>query len=254
MPDQDAVAALIERIVAGARIPRCADRDDLRRELWTHFEEAAGSPDAIDSVIRRFGDASMISGSLRRVYRWDYAALYVAKLVASLIASFAAALLILAAVNLRVELATEVWRLAPGFSRAAGLSLAVVLGLITGWEVMRRPFSRARAASAIGVYAGICAGMDVLVTHSVSAFVMAVVFVVLAYLCSHLPSQPIRWALTFVAFGVAEYAVHFVLRVTLPPGRAALAGAILVAVSASTIVILKHADHAFVHLVDGTAH
>ncbi|HWF86187.1 MAG TPA: hypothetical protein VG222_15115 [Vicinamibacterales bacterium] len=250
MPDQEAVAALIERVIAGACIPSRAERDDLRRELWTHFEEAGTSPDSVGYVLRRFGDESMITESLRRVYRWDYAALYAAKLVASVIVSFAAALLIVALVNLRVELETEVWRLAPGFSRAAGVALAVALGLVAAWEVVRRPFSLSRAALAIGAYAAVCGLMDLLVVHSAGAFVTAIVFVVLGDLCSRLPSRPLRWLLTFVAFAAAEYGVHFVLSVALAPSRAAMAGAILVAVWASTVVVLTYADHAFVHLFD----
>ncbi len=250
MHEPDAVAALVERIVAGTRIPSRAAREDLRRELWTHFEDAGTSPDTRAYAIQRFGDESMVTESLRRVYRWDYAALYAVKIVASVIVSFAAALLIVALVNVRVELETEVWRLAPGFSRAAGIALAVALGVTVAWEVVRRPFRFSRAALAIGTYAGICALMDLLVARSGDALVTAAVFVVLGYVCSRLPSRPLRWALTFVAFAVAEYGVHFVLSVTLAPSRAAIAGGILVAVWASTAVILKYADHAFGHLFD----
>jgi len=250
MREQEAIAALIDRIVAGACIPSRTARDDLRRELWTHFEDAGASPDAAAYAIRRFGDESIVTASLRRVYRWDYLALYAAKIVASVIASFAAALVILALVNLRVELETEVWRLAPGFSRAAGMSLAVVLGLITVWEVVRRPFSLSRAVLAIGAYAAVCGLMNLLVAHSATAFLTAAVFVVPGYLCSRLSSRPLRWLLTFVAFAAAEYGIHVALSVSLPPSRAAAAGAILLVVWASTIVILTYADHAFVHVFD----
>jgi hypothetical protein len=248
--ERDAVLALIERVVAGACIPSRAERDDLRQELWTHFEEAGISPDSVEYVIRRFGDEALVTESLRRVYRWDYAVLYAAKLVVSVIASFAAALVIVALVNLRVELQTEVWRLAPGFSRAAGVSLAVVLGLIAAWEVVRLPFSRARAALAIGAYAAACGMMDRLVAHSAGAFVTAAVFVALGYLCSRLASRPVRSLLTFVAFAAVEYGIHFALSVAFAPSRAVIAAALLVAVCGSTAVILRYADHAFVHFFD----
>jgi hypothetical protein len=45
MAEREAIAALIERIVAGAHVPSRAERDDLRRELWTHFEESRTSFD-----------------------------------------------------------------------------------------------------------------------------------------------------------------------------------------------------------------
>ncbi len=41
MHEPEAVAAFIERIVAGAQIASRAERDNLRRELWTHFESTA---------------------------------------------------------------------------------------------------------------------------------------------------------------------------------------------------------------------
>jgi hypothetical protein len=252
MPEQDPVSSLIERIVGGACVPGRARRDDLRRELWTHFEDLGHSPDSIGCAIRRFGDESTITESLRRVYRWEYAALYAVKVVTCVITSFAAALLILVLVNLRVEGPAAVWRLAPGFARAAGLSLAVVLGFVAASEVVRRPFSLARAILAIGAYAVVCMVMDRLVADSASAFLVAAVFVVLGFICSHLPSRPVRWSLIFIAFAAAEYGVHFVLLVTLAPSRAAVAGAVLAAVWASTALILRCADHAFVRFFDAT--
>ena len=250
MPEPDAVTALIDRIVAGACIPSRAERDDVRRELLTHFEEAATSHESVAYAIRRFGDEAMVIDSLRRVYRWEYLALYLAKVAASVIASFAVALLIVAAFNLRLELETEVWRLAPGFSRGAGLALAVTFGLIAAWEVVRRPFSPRRAVVAIAAYAAVCGLMQLLVANSAFAFVIATVFVVLGYVCSHVPSRSLRWLLMFAAFASAEYGVHAVLSVTFPPSRAVRAAAILVAVWASTVFILRYADAAFTQLFD----
>jgi hypothetical protein len=250
MPDHDTVGALIDRVIAGACIPSRAERDDLRRELSTHFEEADTSPDAIHDAIRRFGTEALVTDSLRRVYRWDYLALYLAKVVASMIASLAAALLILALVNLRVELRTEVWRLAPGFSRAAGVALAVVLGLVAAWEGVRPPFSYARAAAAVSAYAAVCGLMQLLGAHSGAAFVAAALVVVLGSLCSKLESRPLRWLLTFAAFAAVEYGIHLMVRVALAPSRAMLASAVLVAVWASTVLILTRVDHAFVHFFD----
>ncbi|HEY2905971.1 MAG TPA: hypothetical protein VGJ29_08720 [Vicinamibacterales bacterium] len=252
MPDQD-VDALIDRIVAGARIPSRAERDDLRRELQTHFEEGTTSPDLAGFAIRRFGPEALITESLRRVYWWDYLAAHVARLVASTIASFAAALVILALVNLRVEIQTEVWRLTPGFSRAAGVALAVVLGLVAVQEAIRRPFSAARALLALGAYAAICGVMQTLVAHSAEAFVVATVFVALGYMCSKLPSRPLRWMMTFVLFAATEYAIHARLAINFAPSRAAVASAALVAVWGSTILILTRIDRAFAQKFDSAA-
>jgi len=51
----DAVAALVDRIVADARIADPAVRDDLRRELLSHFREAGGASEAVEDALKRFG-------------------------------------------------------------------------------------------------------------------------------------------------------------------------------------------------------
>jgi hypothetical protein len=53
---------------ADARSPSWAARDDLRRELWTHFEDAGTPPDDVREAMRRFGAEAMVTASLRRVY------------------------------------------------------------------------------------------------------------------------------------------------------------------------------------------
>jgi hypothetical protein len=252
MPEPD-VAALIERIVVGARIPTRAARDDLRRELLTHFEDAGTTAGSVEFAIRRFGSEALVSESFRRVYRWDGVALDCARVAASIVASGAAALLILALVNLRVELEQEVWGLAPGFSRAVGMALAVVFGLVIAREAGRRPVSAARAALAIATYAGVCGAVELLFGTSVVAFLGAAVVVAFGSLCATLESRPLRWLLTLAAFAFVEYALHQFLRVDLAPARALLAGAMLVSVWASTLLIVARLDHAFLAFFESTA-
>jgi hypothetical protein len=248
------VDALIDRIIAGAHIPSRAERDDLRRELQTHFEEATPSADLVPFAIRRFGPEKLVTESLRRVYRREYLAAHLVRLVASTIASLAAALVILALVNLRIGIETEIWRLTPGFSRAAGVALAVVLGVVAVQEAIRRPFNVRRALLALAAYAAICGAMQRLVAHSAGAFAVATIFVALGYLCSPLPSRPLRWTMTFVLFAATEYAIHARLAIDFAPSRAALASAPLVAVWGSTILILSRIDRAFAHKFNSTAH
>jgi hypothetical protein len=243
--EHHAVDALIERIVAGARIPSPARRDDLRRELWTHFEDSGMSPEAYPGVLDRFGAESLVTESLRRVYRFDYAVIYLARIAASIVASAAAALMIEALVNLRVEVQAEILRLAPGFSRGAGVSVAVVLGLVTAWEVCRPPFNRSRAAVALGAYAAVCLLVQVFYATGTGAFVTATILVVLGYACSKLEQTPARLLLIFGTFAAVLYANHRLLNVAFGPGRALLAGAVLVAVWSSTVLILTRIDHVF---------
>jgi hypothetical protein len=250
MHEHDTVSALIDRVVAGAHVPSRAEREDLRRELWTHFEDAAASPESVRGALGRFGPEAMVTESLRRVYQWDYVLLYLVKIAVSFIASVAAALVIEALANLRVEAQTVAWRLAPGFTRGAGLSVGVVLGLVTVWEVGRQPFNRSRAALAIGAYAAVCLVVQFLFLETARAFVTPTLLVVLGYLCSRLESRPAKWLLTFGAFAAAMYGTHLLLSVTFGVTRALAASAVLVVVWSSTGTILARVDHAFVRFFE----
>ena len=251
MPDQDAVGALIERIVAGARIPRACARDDLRRELRTYFEDAGATPETMPDVLARFGAESLVTQSLRRVYRIDYAAAYLVKIAASVVASAAAALVIQALASVRVDAQAAMWRLTPGFARSAGVSIAVVLGLVTAWEAARPPLTRSRAAVAIAAYAAICLLAQALFATG-AAFLIPTILVVLGYGLSILRPKPLRLLVIFGTFAAVLYARHAALNVAFGPGRALLASAVLVAVWSSTVLILERLDHAFVRVLEPT--
>jgi hypothetical protein len=250
MGDQEAVGALIERIIARARIPGAAQRDDLRRELWTHFEEASDSADSTREAVRRFGAETEVGQSLRDIYRWDYALWYFAKIAAAIVASTGAALLIQVLANLRVELQAEAFRLAPGFLRASGMSVAVVLGLVTLWEAARRPFSRSRAAVAVSAYVAICLVVRFLFLNGVGALITATVLVGIGYVCSKLERWPSRLFVLVGAFAAALYVNHAFLSVAFGPRRALIAGAILGAVWSSTFAILNRVDRAFGSVIE----
>jgi len=250
MRDQEAVGALIERIIARARIPGTAQRDDLRRELWTHFEEAGESAESTREAVRRFGAETMVGESLRVVYRWDYLLWYFAKIAAAILVSTAAALLIQVLVNLRVELQAEVFRLAPGFARAFGMSIAVVLGLVTLWEAARRPFSRSRAAVAVSAYVAIGLVVGVLFLNGIGALITTTILVGIGYVCSKLERWPSRLVVLVGAFAAALYVNHAFLSVAFSPRRALIAGAILGAVWSSTLVILNRVDRAFGSVIE----
>ena len=127
MPDP-AVVDLIERVVAAARIPRRARREELRRELYAHFEDAGTSPEAVRDAVRRFGHESLVAGSFRRVYRWDYAFFCLTRVIVSGCLAAVAALLIEAIVSIR----------AGGFSHAIVPALTVAMGIVAGREIIRR--------------------------------------------------------------------------------------------------------------------
>ena len=248
MDEQQVVTDLIERIVRDARLPGRAAREHLGQELRSHFAAVGSTPEALREAMQRFGNPEMLTSAFRYVYRWDYAVLYLLKIAASVIVSMAAALVIQVLVNLRLEVQAEVWRLAPGFSKATIISVGVVLGIATAWEGVRRPFDSRRATVALLSYVAVWVSVAVLGGSTIGAFGPATLLVALGYLCSRLALRPRRLVLTFTAFACAIYGIHQTVNISVPPAQALLTSAVLLAVWASTVVILSQFDHAFGHL------
>jgi hypothetical protein len=248
MDEPQLVADVIERIVRDARLPGRAAREQLREELQSHFAAAGSSADALRDSMQRFGSPEMLASAFRYVYRWDFAVLYLLKITASVIASVCVALFIQVLVNLRLEVQAEVFRLAPGFSKAAVISVGVVLGIATAWEGVRRPFDRRRAAVAFLSYAAIWVSVSVLGRGANAAFGPATLLVSLGYFCSRLGLRPGRLVLTFAAFAGTIYGIHQTVNIAVPPVQALLTSAVLLAIWASTVVILSQFDDAFGHL------
>ena len=61
-------------------------------------------------------------------------------------------------------------------------------------------------------------------------------------------SRRSRLLLTLAAFAGAIYGIHQAVSISVPPVRALVTGAVLLAVWASTVVILSQFDRAFGHL------
>jgi predicted permease len=69
VPDEVDLHAFIDRIVAASGIDNAADRESLRRELLTHFEDAGTTPDALRAALRRFGGERAIADALRQAHQ-----------------------------------------------------------------------------------------------------------------------------------------------------------------------------------------
>jgi hypothetical protein len=248
MDERQLVTDLIERVVRDARLPGRAAREHLREELRSHFAAVGSSPEALRDAIRRFGDPEPLTNAFRYVYRWDYAVLYLLKIAVSVIVSMTVALVIQVLVNLRLEVQAEVWRLAPGFSKAAVISVGVVLGLATAWEGVRRPFDARRATVALLSYAVVWASVAMWGGSGIGVFGPATLLVSLGYFCSRLGLRPRRLVLTFAAFAVVIYGIHQSVNISVPPAQALLTSAVLLAVWASTVAILSQFDQAFGHV------
>jgi len=137
--ERQAVAALIDRLVREARITSRRAREELRRELESHFEDAGRSPEALRAALARFGSEDAVREGFRRAYRRGRIALYVAKVAAAVTASTAVALALQIVVNLRTGGGPDPLRLAPGYAIGARTSIAMVLLIVAAWELGIEP-------------------------------------------------------------------------------------------------------------------
>src|SRR5262249_53335553 len=147
------VDAVIEPIVEAAQIPSRRRRDELRRELRSHFEDSGPTAEAFHDAVARFGNGAGIGEALRKVYRRDYLLLYLAKVAACMAATTMAAIVIEAVASLRLEIDAEAWHLSPGFAHAAPFGVVLTLALVAAAEATRAPFTWSRALGSLAGYA-----------------------------------------------------------------------------------------------------
>jgi hypothetical protein len=243
---RDDIDAFIEPIVEAARIPSRRRRDELRRELRSHFEDCGPTTDAFQDAVARFGNTARIGNSLRLVYRRDYALVYGVKIAASVAAATIAAILIEAVASLRLGTDSAAWHLSPGFAHAAPLGVVVVLALVAATEATRAPFTWVRALVSIACYALLPASAFALDSKITGVFVtgsiLAAIGVGFARTTSGWTSRAL---LTMGAFTAFEYLLHQSLGISFSPIRALAASAVLLALWASTITIVAVSDRAF---------
>jgi hypothetical protein len=262
---------LVDEVVRGARIPSRRGREELRRELWSHFEDCEREAGNLAAALRRFGDPREMAAGFRHVHRRGYRLFYGLKLAASLVASALVALLIQAAANLRPAGAgggggAELWQLGPSFPRTALISVAVALGAVAAWESLRRPVALPRVVASGALYAVASIAVEVVSGGALGAFLSAGVLVAIACAATRLEIRPQRLAAVFLAFSVVIYGVHravgrapIACSAAAPGGgtgialpQALLMSAALLAVWAASLAILSRCERAFGRLVGQT--
>jgi hypothetical protein len=149
--DNASAQDVIEDIVHRARLPGKAAREDLRRELHSHFAEAALESCSLQDSVARFGSAEEVGDSLRHVYRWDFVVSYAARVALAFVAALVTFDCLMALVHLRISSSGDV-RLLPEYFKVFGLGFKIAIALLAVWEIRRRPFDVRRAAAAFGVY------------------------------------------------------------------------------------------------------
>jgi hypothetical protein len=239
--------ALIEPIIEAARIPGRRRRDELRRELRSHFEDAALAPDAIHDAVAHFGNTARIGDAFRQVYRRDYIVFYVVKLVACIAAAATAAIAIEAIAGLRVERGAEAWHLSPAFAHAAPFGVVLALALVAAAEATRAPFRSSRAFWSLAGYALVSACALSVSPTSGGAFVSAGILATIGIAVLRAATAwTVRASLTLVAFTVVEYLLHQSLGIGFGAVRALEVSAVLLMLWASTITIIAFSDRTFV--------
>ena len=241
------IDAVIEPIVEAAQIPSHRRRDELRRELRSHFEECGVTSEALHDAVARFGNTARIADSFRTVYRRDYMLLYTVKVGACIAAATMAAILIEAIASLRLESGADAWHLSPGFAHAARYGVVLTLALVAAAEATRAPFTWSRALLSLAGYAIVSACALSVNVNSVGAFVTASILAAIGVGFARTTTAWTSRALfTLAAFAVVEYLLHQWLGITFGPIRALETSAILLVLWASTIMIVAFSDRAFV--------
>lgn len=243
---RDDINGFIERIVEAARIPSRGRRDELRRELRSHFEETGRMPEGLDAAVARFGDIADVADSFRRVYRRDYIVFYLAKIVGCAAAAAMAAILIEGIASLRLAAEVDAWYLSPRFAHAAAFGVVLTLAVVAAAEATRAPFAWSRALFSLGGFVIVSAGASLLNAGSAGGFATASILATIGiYVVRNAMTWPSKAALTLAAFAAAEYLRHQSLGITLGPVRALAAGFILLTLWALTMAIVAFADRAF---------
>jgi len=132
--DEQRLNELIDRVVRDAKLATARERDELRRELESHFAEAGESPDALRAAIERFGSPALVGDALERAHRYNRVLAHVVRVLAASFAATLCALVIQIVMNLRFESRTTLG-LAPSFVPSAAFSTMLVVALVAAWEL-----------------------------------------------------------------------------------------------------------------------
>ncbi|HJZ76616.1 MAG TPA: hypothetical protein VKE51_33000 [Vicinamibacterales bacterium] len=150
MTEHDRAAAFVDDLVARTRVPTPLQREDLRRELLTYFDDAARLRGTLDEALAAFGAADEVASRLCIVYRAQRVLAHALRITAGLTVSIVVAL--------GLELAVS----RPGaFRGMAVLASLIVLVLVLWHELvgrrLRPPSATARAARWLAAFLALAA-------------------------------------------------------------------------------------------------
>ena len=133
--DQRDLAEFIDRIVRESKIPYAHAREELRRELESHFADAGGTPEALRAAVERFGRPGDVSGALERTHRHRRFLTSLLRIVTAVAAAWIVAVAIQLLANLHVDAHRNIIGLGPGFGRSVAFATTIVVALVAAWEL-----------------------------------------------------------------------------------------------------------------------
>jgi len=134
------IEELVERLVRASDVADPRAREELRRELASHFDESGDSPEALRDALARFGSAEVVGRGFRAAYRRGRGALYAAKVLASVVAATSVAVVLELVANLRVSHDGRAGLgIGHGFPISVGFALAIVILVVAAWELDIEP-------------------------------------------------------------------------------------------------------------------
>lgn len=132
--DETTLNELIDRIVREAKVASARERQELRRELESHFAEAGGSPEALRAAVERFGSPAIVAGALAQAHRHSRMLTNALRVTVAFLVSTSLALVVQIVMNLRFE-GPATLGLAPSFVPSAAFSTMLVVALVAAWEL-----------------------------------------------------------------------------------------------------------------------
>jgi len=133
--DQRDLADFIDRIVRESKIPYAHAREELRRELESHFADAGGTPDALRAAVERFGRPADVSGALERTHRRSRFLTNLLRIVTAVATAWMVAVAIQRLANLHVDAHRNIIGLGHGFGRSVAFATMIVVALVAALEL-----------------------------------------------------------------------------------------------------------------------
>lgn len=137
--EPQAVRELIERLVRESNLPDARAREELRRELASHFQECGDSEGALREAVGRFGNPNAVIRGFRAAYRRGRPVLYAAKVAAAIVAASLVALALELIANLRLGGGGGPVHIGGGYPISAVFAVTIVVVLVAAWELDIEP-------------------------------------------------------------------------------------------------------------------